>query len=194
MLDSGRGMEGLLLLVLVLLGGVVLYLALSQRQYQRIDYTYLITQEERERQVTARLEHLERLLAEFIEYENRRRAELDQLIAAARQSLAQQVGEAQQTIVRNVLGQPSEMDRLLLKHSGAQPAEATPPQPLPPTPVESPGEENPQLVNFLKGPRQQQIAEMLELGHTSHDVSRILGVSRHETELVASIIFRARPA
>jgi len=50
------------------------------------------------------------------------------------------------------------------------------------------------MVRFLKSPRQQQIAEALELGYTSQEVSRLLGVSRHEVELVSAIIFKNKSA
>ena len=79
------------------------------------------------------------------------------------------------------------MDNLLLRESGAEM-----PRPVasgPRRPGQAAGE-NRNMVNFLKSPRQQRIAEQLELGYTSQDVSRMLGVSRHEVELVASIIFR----
>jgi len=190
-------MDGMVLVILALLGGVVLYLALSQRLYQRIDYSYLITQEEKEKQVASRLAHLEKMLGKLNAHEQHYRDELEKLIADTRQALDIQVGEAKNTILREVLGQPNELDRLLFKHSGTESRAHQKPSRVPPA---SPSHhsrtvgENQQLVNFLKGPRQQQIAEMLELGYSPQDASRMLGVSLHETELVESIIFTTKSA
>jgi hypothetical protein len=177
-------MDAVILIMMALLAGVVLWLVLSQRQYQRVDYGAMVDQEERERQLGRRMEHLDRLIGDLIAYERERREELDALVATTRAELEQQVQQAKAEIVRDVLSQGQTFDELLLSQQGVLPGQ---PQPARGGAAE-PGA-NANLVRFFKNPRQHQIAELLELGHTPAEVSRFLGVSQHEVDLVGSIIF-----
>lgn len=50
---------------------------------------------------------------------------------------------------------------------------------------------NANMVAFLRNPKQGAIASYLEAGYKAEDIARLLGVSRHEIELVESILFRS---
>lgn len=185
-------MEGLILVFLALLAGVVLYLVLSQRNFQRIDYGHLILQEERERQLNTRLQQAEALLSTLREYEAARKLELEQFVSAAKRELAEEVAAARGTIVSEVLDRPGAYDMLLLADTGVAPLKQRPPAPAP-QPQRLP-ERNSNLGRFCRSPHQQRIAEMLECGFSHQEVSRDLGVSRTEVELVSSIIFSDKTA
>ena len=185
-------MEGLTLVFLALLAGVVLYLVLSQRNFQRIDYGHLIQQEDRERQLNARLEQAETLLATLREYEYARKLELEQFISAAKQELADEIAAARNAIVSEVLDRPGAYDMLLLADTGAAPIKPQPALLEPQTPPAL--NSNPNTMRFCRSPYQQRIAEMLECGFTHQEVSRDLGVSRTEVELVNAIIFSEKMA
>lgn len=178
----------LVLLILAVLSGAVLYLLASRRHYQRIDYSQLVEQEIERRHLAGRLEHLEQLIGDLAEYDRRRRRELDAFASETRSELALSIRQAREEIIEEVLANPARWDSLLLENSGAQPVV---PQRLLHQEV---AEENPQLQNCLRGQRQQQIAEMLELGHPAPEVARALGISRHEVDLVSSLIFKTRSA
>jgi hypothetical protein len=190
--------EGLTLVFLALLAGVVLYLVLGQRHFQRVDYGHLLMQEERERQTLARLEHAERLLADLRQYDRERRRELDELVARAGAELAHQIDRAREDITAQVLNHPEVYDHLLEARSGlesgVQPAPGEPVRGANSRAARAGAQGNPSLVRFLRSPRQQQIAGMLELGFNHQAVSRELGVSRHEVELVSAIIFSEKTA
>ncbi len=180
-------MDAVILIMLALVAGVVLWLVLSQRQFQRVDYGAMVDQEERERQLARRMEHLDRLIADLIAYERERRAELDALVINTRAELRQQVEQAKADIVCEVLSQGRTYDELLMSQQGIEPGIR----------VEqdsgaSPANSN--LVRFFKNPRQHRIAELLELGHTPAEVARFLGVSQHEVDLVGSILFSEQSA
>lgn len=185
-------MEGLILVFMALLAGVVLYLLLSQRSFQRVDYSHLVQQEERERQTAARLKQAEALLATLREYEQARRLELDRFVAAAKQEIVEEVAAARGSIVAGVLNSPEAYDQLLLAETGSSPLGSA----LASAPMQIPGvrSENHHLVRFLRSPQQQRIAEMLECGFTHQEVSRDLGVSRTEVGLVSAIIFGEQTA
>jgi hypothetical protein len=184
--------EGLILVFLALLAGVVLYLVLSQRNFQRLDYSHLLQQEERERQIIARLKQAEALLATLREYEQARRLELDRFVAAAKQEIVEEVAAARGSIVAGVLNSPQAFDQLLLAETGSSPINS----PCASAPRQLPGvrSENHHLVRFLRSPQQQRIAEMLECGFSHQEVSRDLGVSRTEVGLVSAIIFSEKTA
>jgi signal transduction histidine kinase len=184
--------EGLTLVFLALLAGVVLYLVLSQRNFQRIDYSHLLKQEDQERQLTARLKQAEDLLATLREYEHSRKLDLERFVAAAKQELATEIAAARGKIIAEVLDRPGAYDMLLLADTGVAPTPPRSPQPQP-QPRSVP-ERNASLGQFRRSPHQQRIAEMLECGFTHQEVSRDLGVSRTEVELVSSIIFSERTA
>lgn len=185
-------MEGLTLVFLALLAGVVLYLVLSQRNFQRIDYGYLIQQEERERQLIARLQQAENLLNTIREYERSRKLELERFVVAAKQELAEEIAAARGTIVSEVLERPGAYDMLLLADTGASPITPHAAPHCPPQPHRL--EASRSMGRFYRNPHQQRIAEMLECGFTHQEVSQNLGVSRTEVELVSSIIFSERTA
>lgn len=176
-------MDAVILIMMAILAGVVLWLVLSQRHFQRVDYDALIDQEERERQLARRMEHLDRLIGDLIAYERERRAELDALVATTRTDLAREVEQAKADIVREVLNQGQTYDELLMSQQGVAPGQSQPVE-LGMDPAA-----NANLVRFFKNPRQHRIAELLELGHTPAEVARFLGVSQHEVDLVGSIIF-----
>jgi hypothetical protein len=184
--------EGLTLVFLALLAGVVLYLVLSQRSFQRVDYSHLVQQEERERQTIARLKQAEALLATLREYEQARRLELDRFVAAAKHEIVEEVASARSAIVSSVLNAPDTYDQLLLAETGSLPIDTTQPGSALLTP--RPGGENHHLLRFLRSPQQQRIAEMLECGFSHQEVSRDLGVSRTEVGLVSAIIFSEKTA
>ena len=90
-------------------------------------------------------------------------------------------------LVREVLSQGQTYDELLMSQQGITLGTGT----------ELNGDSTPansNLVRFFKNPRQHRIAEMLELGHTPAEVARFLGVSRHEVDLVGSILFNEQSA
>jgi hypothetical protein len=184
--------EGLTLVFLALLAGVVLYLVLNQRNFQRIDYSHLILQEEQERQLSARLKQAEDLLTTLREYEHARKLELEHFVAAAMRELADEVAQARGSIVSEVLDRPGAYDMLLLADTGVAPIAPPSLQPQPQA-LRAP-EHNTNLGRFRRSPHQQRIAEMLECGFTHQEVSRDLGVSRTEVELVSSIIFSEKTA
>lgn len=185
-----ESVEGITLVFLALIAGVVLYLVLSQRNFQRIDYGHLVAQEERERQLLARLQQAEGLLLAMREYELACKLELDHFVTAAKQELAGEIRAARQFIVADVLNRPGAYDQLLLSDTGALPAT----RPFAAAPAAYAQRENPNLLRFLHSPLQQRIAEMLECGFSHQEVSRELGVSRTEVELVSAIIFSEKSA
>ena len=179
----------LVLLILAVLSGAVLYLLASRRHYQRIDYSRLVEQEIERRHLAGRLDRLEQLISDLAEYDSRRRRELDAFARETRTELVELIKRAREEIVDEVLASPTRWDSLLLESSGAQPAGP----PRQPSRAPDP-EENAQLMRFRRGSRQQQIAELLELGHAAPEVARALGISRHEVELVSALIFKTRSA
>jgi hypothetical protein len=183
--------EGITLVFLALIAGVVLYLVLSQRSFQRVDYGHLLAQEERERQLITRLQQAEDLLLTIREYELSRRLELEQFVTATKRELVEEIAAARRSIVSEVLNRPGAYDQLLLADTGVLPAG----KPQGGMPLTQPAtRENANLVRFLHSPHQQRIAEMLECGFSHQEVSRELGVSRTEVELVSAIIFNEKSA
>lgn len=180
-----------ILVCLALLAGAVLYLLTSRRHYQRIDYSRLIAEENWEKRLKARLDRLEQLLTDLAEYDRRRREELDSFAAEARRELADQVRHAREEIVSEVLMRPDGWDRLLYDHSGAGLPPAAGPEPVARSTA---AERIAPAPRTLHGSRQQGIRELLEQGHTAQQISRLLGVSRHEVELVAAFVFTERDA
>jgi len=179
----------LVLLILALLAGAVLYLLASRRHYQRIDYSRLVEQDTEREQLLARLRHLEQLIGDLAEYDRRRRTELEAFARETRAELAAQIKRARVELSAEILESSARWEQLLLQQSGAPPpaaAEAAAGATAAP--------DSPQMLRFLKSPRQQRIAELLELGHTAQEVSQLSGVSRHEVELVSAIIFKTRSA
>jgi len=189
----------LVLLILALLAGAVLYLLASRRHYQRIDYSRLVEQDVEREQLTARLKRLEQLISDLAEYDRRRRSELEAFARETREQLAAEIRRAREELVAEVLADPQRWEQLLLDKSGAQPPE-TPPEPAMPAPSLEPaaqlsGEgENPQLLRFLKGPRQRRIAELLEQGLSAQEVAQLTGLSRHEVDLVSALMFKTQSA
>jgi len=173
----------LVLILLAILAGAVLYLLTSRRHYQRVDYSRLIEQEEESRRMAARLERLEQLLAQLTEYDEQRRAEMGAFIDQAKAELATQIQQAHRQIAEEILSHPTGWDQLLLDRAGAEP---------PATAADQPDQAKAQLGNFKHGSRQFKIAELLELGYTPQEVSRELGVSRHEVELISAMIFKIK--
>ena len=180
-----------ILVCLALLAGAVLYLLASRRHYQRVDYARLIDEEHWEKRLKARLDRLEQLLTDLADYDRRRREELDTFAAEARRELADQVRRAREEIVSEVLMRPDGWDRLLYDHSGA--GVPSVPGPDAATGLAAAGREAP-APRTLRGKRQQGIRELLEQGHSAQQISRLLGVSRHEVELVAAFVFTERDA
>jgi hypothetical protein len=185
-------LEGITLIFLTLLSGVVLYLVLNQKNYQRVDYSHLITQEERERHLMARVEHAERMIGDLVAFERKQRQDMEALIDLAGQELTTRIAKAREQVLKEVLDDPAQYDRILANSNRLTDLPAAPnPEHRS---VSAAGGGNPNLVRFVRSARQQQIAEMLELGFTHQEVSRTLGVSRHEVELVSTIIFGAETA
>lgn len=178
------------LVLLTLLGGAVLYLAVNQQKYQRMDPSRVLDDDLRERQFEKRLRYLEQLIADLAKLETTKRSELDRVVAAAKQDLGEQVEDARSEIVSHVLLCPEDVDGALLKHAGIHQGQDSPTSAHPEPRLAN----NPSMVNFLRSPRQREIAELLELGYTHQDTSRMLAVSRHEIDLVASIIFSEKSA
>jgi hypothetical protein len=178
---------GLLLVILAVLAGAVLHLFLNQRNFQRVDYARLLDQEERHHVEQTRQAQLEQLVGDLARLEQRRRHELESLIERAEDRLESNVCEAKQRLIGQLLAEPRQLDGLLCASSGVH----TVPLPLA-RPVSDPA--NPQLLRFLRNPRQLQIAELLERGMAEQEVAHSLGLSGHEVELVSAIIFSARVA
>lgn len=188
-MEGADSLLWLVLLILALLAGCVLYLLITRRNYQRVDYSRLVEQEIERRQLLARLERLEQLISDLGEYDRRRRGELEAFAAETKRELAEQLKRARSELSAEILDKPGRWEQLLLQESGAQPATAG----VQPEPAETAdAAESPQMRRFLNSPRQQRIAELLELGHTAQEVSQQLSVSRHEVELVAAIIFKTK--
>ena len=182
-------MEGLLLVFLALLAGIVLYLVLSQRHFQRVDYSQLVSQEEAERRMEARLEHVQRLVRELRAHDEEHRREMGRMVADAQEALSACVSSTRDQIIREVCAQPEKLDALLLSAASS----ACDTWREEPRPVRNiPG--NPNLVRFLRSPRQQRIAELLEQGLGPQEISRRLGVSSHEVHLVGQILFGEKSA
>ncbi|MBN2081248.1 hypothetical protein JW859_03465 [bacterium] len=175
----------LVLILLAMLAGAVLYLLTSRRHYQRVDYSQLIEQEEERRRMAARVERLEQLLARLVEYDRQRRAELGAFIDEAKTELAAQIKQAHRQIAEEILSRPAGWDQFLLDRAGVEP---------PGVLADDADEKLTQVVNFKHGSRQFRIAELLELGFTPQEVSRELGVSRHEVELISAMIFKTKSA
>jgi hypothetical protein len=179
----------MVLLILAVLAGAVLYLLASRRHYQRVDYSRLVEQEIERRHLAGRLDRLEQLIGDLAEYDKRRRRELDAFARETRNEMVERIRRAHDEIVSEVLTNPTRWDQLLLEKSGAQL-----PEPEPQLIAAAVPDANPQLMRFLRGPRQKQIAELLELGNPAAEVVRALGVSRHEVDLVSAIIFKTKSA
>ncbi|MCH7472481.1 hypothetical protein IIA79_05965, partial [bacterium] len=86
-------MDGLVVILLLILSGVVFYLVLSQGRFQRVDYSSLIDQEENEQRGKARQAHLERMIAEQAASFERGRQELERMIARAQEQINGQGNE-----------------------------------------------------------------------------------------------------
>ena len=183
-------MEGLILIIVAILSAVVLLLYMNQRRYQQIDHGYLIDQEAQEQRFNERMRYLEQMIADMAHYESKRKQELDSALETAKSELAQRVERARGEIISDVLNHPDDVDAVLIKHCGILPGEIS----GTPAPERRQPKANDNLVRFLRSPRQQQIAELLELGYSHQDVSRMTGVSCHEVDLVSSIIFRQESA
>jgi hypothetical protein len=221
-------MDGVILLLLGVLAAAVVYVIMSLRNYQRVDYSHLLEQEEYVRALDTRIEYLEQLIASQQDQFAQRERELTALLTVAQQHLAAEVRSAREAIIEEVLATPQRQqavqDRELARRraeqgllsqqqslppvSGAGPAApgvptaapATPESagqaavPLPASSAPLPGPRrrsgNPNLVAFLRNPRQGAIASYLEAGYKPEDIARLLVVSRHEIDLVESILFR----
>lgn len=168
----------------------MLYLAINQHKYQRMDPSRVIDDDLHEKQFDKRLRYLEQLIADLAKLEAKKRSELDRVVAKAKLDLEAQVEEARSEIVSHVLLCPEDVDGALLKHAGIHQGQDSR-KPSNPEPRLG---NNRSMVNFLRSPRQREIAELLELGYTHQDTSRMLAVSRHEIDLVASIIFSEKSA
>lgn len=170
-------------LLLAVLCCAVLILYLNQRQYQRIDFSSLLNQEEDQRRLESRIAYLEQLIADLAEFEQFRRQELDELITGTRSALEDQVTQAKHAIVHELLKSPERMDTMLLDSA----ASATR------GPASAPAAKAALLPNLksttANNPRQRQIAELLEDGFAENEVAYLLGISRHEVDLVSSIVF-----
>ncbi len=180
------------LVLLTLLGGAVLYLANNQNKFQRVDHARVLDDDLREKQLDTRLKYLEQLIADLATLGKEKRSELDRVVSTAKQELGSQIEEARGEIINQVLMQPEDVDAALLKHSGISHGQFL----AEPTKVE-PRQVNPNdtsMLNFLRSPRQREIAELLESGYSHQDISRMLAVSCHEIDLVASIIFSEESA
>lgn len=195
MMRREGGVEGLTLVFLALLAGVVAYLALNLRHYQRVDYGNLVEQEQLKHQLESRIAHLEQLITRLAELEQIRRAELDSMLDQAKTDLRTEVQQAREQILSEVLEHPATLDEYLFRESARRPSGLPPvsdPHCVPSGAVTRDRREVPgvPLQRMLQSPRQQQVAELLELGYSHQDISRILTVSRHEVELIASLLFQ----
>ena len=186
-----EGLQFLTLVMVALLGGVVLYLAYSLKNYQRIDHGRVLDDDRRQQQTEQRVRYLEQLLSDIAEHEHKRSAQFDEVVRQARQDFAAEVDRARDEIISRVVMRPEEADAMLLKYTGVEPGtpSSEPSHPEVEISVIDAEPDSESLVSFLRSERQRNIAELLELGYTHQDVSRMLGVSRHEIELVDSIIF-----
>jgi DNA-binding NarL/FixJ family response regulator len=193
-MEGSDSLLWLVLLILALLAGAVLYLLASRRHYQRTDYSRLVEQDVEREQLNARLRRLEQLIADLAEYDRRRRSELEAFARETRAELAAEIQRAREQIVAEVLASPERWEDLLLQQSGALPPAPPPTTTEPVIAEDTQAPENPQLLRFLKGPRQRRIAELLEQGLGAQDVARQLSVSRHEVDLVSAIMFKTKSA
>jgi len=167
----------MVLLLLAVLAGAILLLFLNQRNFQRVDYSALINEEEHQRRLNTRLAYVEQLIARLLDLEQQRGGELNRLVERARIDLETQVQQARQQITTELLSRPAQLDFVLLRNAGA------PTEPVAPAPP-----------RVLTTARQRRIAEMLEEGYDAREVAQMLGISCHEVELVSSLTFGAKIA
>lgn len=179
----------LAIVFLVVLGGVVLYLFINQWNFQRVDPKHLIDQEEQQRRLEARIEHLEKLISELKSYNQSKREELEYFVMAAKAEIADKVREAQDEIVGEVINQPDMLDRMLMNQALTRQSDAIPQQSVP-----ARAKTPPRRFQALNSARQRQVAELLEQGLSHDEVAKSTGVSGQEIEMVASIIFDTRSA
>jgi hypothetical protein len=213
-------MDGVILLLLGVLAAAVVYIIISMRGYQRVDYTHLLEQEEYVRALDSRIEYLEQLISTQQGQFAQRERELQALLTAAQQHLAAEVRSARETIIEEVLASPQQMHSVRERDAERRRSEQgllsqrapAPARPAAPPPVAAPVAEAPlpvsalspasppvrrrpsgnaNMVAFLRNPKQGAIASYLEAGYKAEDIARLLGVSRHEIELVESILFRS---
>jgi hypothetical protein len=185
--------------MVALLAGALLYLWLQLRHYQRIDYSYLISQEERERQTLGRLASLEQLVGDLSAFDRLHRADLAEMLSSSQTQLEMQAGalremlaaarqaEAASPTVRQVIVQPVALEE------GAPP-ERTPSRRRVADPALKPAVAQSGTLLFLRNERQWDIAAKLQDGAGAAAISRELGISLHEVELVRSVIARRKSA
>src|SRR5437773_5149682 len=95
-------MDGVILLLLGVLAAAVAYIIINMRNYQRVDYSHLLEQEQYVRALDSRIEYLEQLIAAEQEHVAGRERELAALLTAAQQSLASEVRAARDILVEEV--------------------------------------------------------------------------------------------
>lgn len=156
-------MEALTSVMVAVLAGVVIHLWLQLRHYQRVDYAFLVDQEERERRTASRLKALEALVTDLTQYDALRRAELAELLSASQAQLEQQAAQLREMLVAAANAQAA------LAPAGIKSAK----------PDATAGE-----VEFPTSSREHAIRIQLARGLGSAQIAAELGLSLAEVELV----------
>jgi len=162
--------------MVALLAGAVLYLWLQLRYYQRVDYGFLIKQDERERQTLARLAALEQLVSDLSDYDRLHRADLAEMLSSSQTQLELQAATLHD-MLRDAGGGASESPRESRRSRRTATTAGRP----------SAGPPRGELL-FLRNEKQWDIAARLRDGDGPREIARALGISLHEVELVRSVI------
>lgn len=194
-------MESAILLLLGLLAIAVVYIVASLRHYQRIDYSRILEQDDYARALDSRIEYLEDLIAQQQDEHQQREAEHQQRIDEARLQFAAELaavrssGAAQAQQVE-VLAAEADQTGSVPSAGDAQqqPARSCVGRPRPTAQVSAMIEQAPpppaDMLFFRCNSRQQEIAALLEAGDSPAEISRKLGASFQEIDLVNSLVFR----
>jgi hypothetical protein len=165
--------------MVVILAAAVVYLGLQLRHYQRIDYSFLLEQDERERRTSARIKTLEKLVGDLTQFEALRRAEMTEMLSASQRQL-----EMQASLLREMLVEAAQTQAPL----GASSPQSVTRRHIAAAPDARAGLELqfPALSRdaALMPSRERAIRIQLARGHDGQRIARELGVSMGEVELV----------
>jgi hypothetical protein len=185
-------MDGLVITLLAILGGAVLHLYLQLRKYQRLDYSALITQDERERQAADRLQRLEALIARQLDEREQQRdhtAEALKEVRIATKQLREQfdgfreMANSQLTLKAQDLAPAQRRGAVAAAaplHAGIQSS----------TTVSIPGLERREVfspkmpISSMAG----KVDELLKAGLSNFEIAKKLGLSNREVEMLAALL------
>jgi hypothetical protein len=199
-------MESVILLLVGVLAAAVVYLFMSSRNYQRIDYSAILQQDDYVRALDGRIEYLEELIVLQQEQMELRQQDQEELLTAARLHFSQLAAAASEPPPP----QPARPEPAPLpKPVTAPDAETAPSDNLQPKydavtldalrelelwkqhpeMTHASAAPRPRTLPFIRNPRHREIANYLEAGYSPAEVAQALKASRHEIELVEAIVF-----